>query len=106
MIVTKHLSADKPTSQTYPFPPPQLSLVTVETARQAERQIDDTYKHTAPLRADLYTDIQYIHNVYLSLLYSWLPPSPEVQQTGSVGGQQSEDADDQPGALGLGKPHY
>lgn len=45
VTVTEHLRDDKPTSQSDPLPPPQLSLVTVETARRATSQIHDTHEN-------------------------------------------------------------
>lgn len=62
----KHLSDGK-TSQSHPFPPLQLSLVTVETATLRAR-FDDTHSFTWRRSVDWYIYIMYIHGSYRSVL--------------------------------------
>ena len=89
--MTKHLSDDKPTSQSDPFPPPQLSLVTVETARRAESQIDDTHSSAQGRSVDWYIYIMYVCGSYTA---DSLPPVLKLNMTWLCGGPTSEDDDD------------
>lgn len=66
VVVRKHLSDGK-TSQSHPFPPLQLSLVTVETATLKAR-FDDTHSFTWRRSVDWYIYIMYIHGSYRSVL--------------------------------------
>lgn len=45
--MTEQCGSGQLTSQSDPLPPPQLSLVTVETGRQDESQISDTPTHNS-----------------------------------------------------------
>lgn len=69
MIVTKHFADDTLTSQFCPFPPPQLSLVAVETARQPRNRLMTHTAHTGQI-------CRLIYSIYTLSMY--VAPTAQV----------------------------